>query len=90
MHVLGILVSVATLLHVALAQGELSGIALEDDELSQVFAQVPLCAVSSLFLPRSDHILTPSQQKCSLNTLVPAHCQLLDLASCLCTNTTLQ
>lgn len=82
MRVLGILVSIATVLHVAVAQ--------IDTQLAEAFAKVPPCAVRSLLLPRSDNILTPPQQKCSLATLKEAKCELLDVRNCLCPNEDLQ
>lgn len=51
MHALGMLIYLATVLHVTLAQVIYSDQTAVNDELSKVFAQVPLCAVSFPFLP---------------------------------------
>lgn len=83
MRVLGILVSIAALLNVALAESEIT-------RLSEAFTKVPSCAVRSLFVSRSDDLLTPSQQKCSVVTLQAAGCDLLDVRNCFCSNGDLQ
>lgn len=55
MRVLGILVSVAAVLNVALA--------MSSSQLAEEFTKVPQCAVSPPFVLRSDNILTHRPSK---------------------------